>query len=90
MHDCWASYLSYAHCGHGLCGTHLLREPAFIVDANRYAWAKHIKRLLQQTCSLVSKRKRSRSARTPRSRNTTATSSPAARRFGIGVRIPRE
>jgi len=20
IHDCWASYLSYTHCGHGLCG----------------------------------------------------------------------
>ena len=60
VHDCWASYLSYTHCGHGLCGAHLLRELAFIVDANGYAWAKNMKRLLQQTCSRVSKRKRKR------------------------------
>ena len=33
VHDCWASYLSYAHCDHALCGAHLLRELAFIVDA---------------------------------------------------------
>jgi transposase len=45
VHDCWASYLSYAHCGHGLCGAHLLRELAFIVEANGYAWAKNMKRL---------------------------------------------
>ena len=30
VHDCWASYLSYAHCDHALCGAHLLRELAFI------------------------------------------------------------
>ena len=60
MRDCWASYLSYAHCGHGLCGAHLLRELTFIVEANGYAWAGNMKRLLQQTCSRVSKRKRKR------------------------------
>jgi len=53
IHDCWASYLSYNHCGHGLCGSHLLRELTFIVDANGYAWAKNMKRLLQETCHRV-------------------------------------
>ena len=60
VHDCWASYLSYEHCRHGLCGAHLLRELTFIVEANGYAWAGNMKRLLQQTCSRVSKRKRKR------------------------------
>ncbi|EQD44648.1 transposase, partial [mine drainage metagenome] len=60
VHDCWASYLSYEHCRHGLCGAHLLRELTFIVESNGYAWAKNMKRLLQQTCSRVSKRKRKR------------------------------
>jgi transposase len=58
IHDCWASYLSYHHCGHGLCGSHLLRELTFIVDANGYAWAANMKRLLQAACALVAKRKR--------------------------------
>lgn len=58
IHDCWASYLSYDHCGHALCGSHLLRELTFIVDANGYRWAKNMKRLLQQTCLRVSKRKK--------------------------------
>jgi transposase len=58
IHDCWASYLAYEHCGHGLCGAHLLRELTFIVEADGYAWAKNMKRLLQQTCLRVSKRKR--------------------------------
>jgi hypothetical protein len=57
IHDCWASYLAYDQCGHGLCGSHLLRELTFIVDANGYAWATNMKRLLQQTCTSVAKRK---------------------------------
>jgi hypothetical protein len=56
IHDCWASYLSYVHCGHGLCGAHLLRELTFIIDAHHYAWAANIKRLLHQTCVKVSQR----------------------------------
>ena len=56
IHDCWASYLSYHHCGHGLCGSHLLRELTFIVDSNAYVWAKDMKRALQETCKAVSSR----------------------------------
>lgn len=55
IHDCWSSYFAYSNCGHGLCGSHLLRELTFIVDAHDYRWAKHMKRLLQQTCITVSK-----------------------------------
>ncbi|MDP6535568.1 MAG: IS66 family transposase [Gammaproteobacteria bacterium] len=58
VHDCWASYLSYDHCDHALCGSHLLRELQFIVDSNQYAWAANMKRALQQTCAKVSARKR--------------------------------
>jgi len=58
IHDCWASYLSYDHCNHGLCGSHLLRELTFVVDSNGYAWAGNMKRLLQETCAKVSRRKR--------------------------------
>jgi len=57
IHDCWASYLVYDHCDHGLCGAHLLRELAFVIDTNGYAWAKNLKRLLQETCAIVAKRK---------------------------------
>jgi len=56
IHDCWASYLAYTHCGHGLCGSHLLRELSFLVDANGYRWAAHMKRLLHNTCIQVAKR----------------------------------
>lgn len=53
VHDCWASYLSYEHLGHGLCGSHLLRELTFIVEANGYPWARNMKRLLKETCVRV-------------------------------------
>ena len=54
IHDCWSSYLSYDHCEHGLCGSHLLRELTFIIETNGYAWARNMKRLLQETCAKVS------------------------------------
>lgn len=57
VHDCWASYLSYNHCQHGLCGSHLLRELTFIMDAHGYRWAKNLKRLLQETCKQVTESK---------------------------------
>ena len=58
IHDCWASYLTYDQYQHGLCGSHLLRELTFIIDANDYRWAKHLKKLLQQACVDVAKSKR--------------------------------
>jgi transposase len=56
IHDCWASYLAYDHCEHGLCGSHLLRELTFVVEAQDYRWARAMKRLLQIACLRVSKR----------------------------------
>lgn len=53
VHDCWSSYLSYNHCQHALCGSHLLRELTFVIDANGYLWAKQMKRLLQRACKMV-------------------------------------
>ena len=53
VHDCWASYLSYAHCQHQLCGAHLIRELTFIVESNNYRWARLMKALLQQACHRV-------------------------------------
>jgi transposase len=60
IHDCWQSYLSYDHCGHGLCGSHLLRELTFIVDTNGYSWAKNMKKALLETCREVSIRENKR------------------------------
>lgn len=56
VHDCWASYLAYDNCQHGLCGSHLLRELTFIMDANDYQWAKRLKKILQTACQQVSNR----------------------------------
>jgi len=56
IHDCWASYLSYDHCEHGLCGSHLLRELVFVIDTNQYRWAGNMKNLLQETCRIVAER----------------------------------
>jgi transposase len=53
IHDCWASYFAYENCTHGLCGSHLLRELTFIVDANQYTWAKRMKRLLKDAALAV-------------------------------------
>ncbi len=60
VHDCWASYLSYNHCSHGLCGSHILRELTFVIESNAYQWAKNMKSLLQEACLQVSKSKRKR------------------------------
>jgi transposase len=57
IHDCWSSYFSYEHLVHALCGSHLLRELTFIFESNAYRWAKNMKRLLKQTCAIVSRRK---------------------------------
>lgn len=54
IHDCWASYFSYQHCGHALCGSHLMRELTFIIESNDYTWAKNAKKLLKETCRKVS------------------------------------
>jgi hypothetical protein len=53
IHDCWASYLSYDHLQHGLCGSHLLRELQFVIDSNKYHWARNMKRLLRLACRMV-------------------------------------
>lgn len=60
IHDCWSSYLTYLHCLHALCGSHLLRELTYIIESNGYVWAKNLKRLLQEACFNVSKKKNKR------------------------------
>lgn len=54
IHDCWASYLSYSHCLHGLCGSHIVRELTCIIESNGYKWASNMKCLLLETCKKVS------------------------------------
>ena len=53
VHDRWASYFAYDNCEHALCGSHLLRNLAFIEDAHGHAWAKHMGTLLLKTCRKV-------------------------------------
>ncbi len=57
IHDCWSSYLTYNHCDHSLCGSHLLRELTCAIESNGYRWASNMKALLRETCKAVSKRK---------------------------------
>ena len=58
IHDCWSSYLTYHHCDHGLCGSHIVRELTHVIESNEYCWAANMKALLLETCKKVSKRKR--------------------------------
>jgi transposase len=57
IHDCWSSYLTYDHCGHGLCGSHLTRELTCVIESNGYSWASNMQDLLLETCAKISKRK---------------------------------
>ena len=45
IHDCRASYPGYDQCGDRLCGSHLLREPNFVVESNGFRWARLMRRL---------------------------------------------
>jgi len=54
VHDCWASCFSYTLSRSALCGSHLLRELAFIIESNSYVCAENIHRLLRETCHQVS------------------------------------
>ena len=55
VHDCWASYFLYQQCGHALCGSQLLRELTFIVEANGFRWVRLMKKLLREACHRVRK-----------------------------------
>ena len=55
IHDCWATYFAYDRCRHQLCGSHLLRELTFIVEANAFRWARLMKTLLREACHKVNK-----------------------------------
>jgi len=60
IHDCWSSYLTYVHCGHGLCGSHIVRELTAVIESNGYPWASNMKGLLLETCRKISRRKKKR------------------------------
>ena len=43
IHDRWGSYFLYDQCKHQVCGSHLLRDLAFVIDSNNYRWARLMK-----------------------------------------------
>ena len=55
VHDCWASYFSYDQCAHSLCGVHLLRELACVIEAHDHVWARRMHKLLLEYCHKVAK-----------------------------------
>ena len=57
IHDFWCSYLMHDHCGHGLCGAHIVRELEAIIESNGYKWASNLEALLLEACKKVSKKK---------------------------------
>ena len=55
VHDCWAAYFSYDQCAHSLCGAHLLRELAYVIEAHDHVWAQRMHKLLLEYCHKVGK-----------------------------------
>ena len=55
IHDRWAPYFAYDQCEHQVCGSHLLRDLAFVIDSNNYRWARLMKKLLREICDKVNK-----------------------------------
>ena len=53
IHDRWAAYFSYFLCKHQVCGSHLLRDLAFVIDSNGYRWARLMHKLLREICHAV-------------------------------------
>ena len=53
IRDRWAAYFSYFLCKHQVCGSHILRDLAFVVDSNGYRWARLMHKLLRESCHAV-------------------------------------
>ena len=54
IHDCWEAYFLYFQCKHQVCGSHLLRDLAFIIESNGYRWARLMHKLLREICHAIS------------------------------------
>ena len=54
-HDCRASSFAYFQCKHQVCGSHILRDLAFVVESSGYRWARLMKKLLCEICHEVNK-----------------------------------
>ena len=52
-HDCRAAYFLHFQCKHQVCGSHLLRDLAFIIESNGYRWARLMHKLLREICHAV-------------------------------------
>ncbi|MCY4287566.1 MAG: hypothetical protein OXC63_03135 [Aestuariivita sp.] len=48
-----ASYFPYDQCTHQLCGSHFLRELAFVIEANGDVWADEMTTLRLETCHKI-------------------------------------
>ena len=46
VHDCWASYFTFAKARHALCGAHLLRELDGVRATNASLWAEEMHKFL--------------------------------------------
>ena len=40
-------------CKHQVCGSHILRDLAFVIDSNGYRWARLMHKLLREICHAV-------------------------------------
>ena len=52
-HDCRAAYFLHFQCKHQVCGSHLLRDLAFVIESNGYRWARLMHKLLREICHAV-------------------------------------
>jgi hypothetical protein len=57
VHDRYSSYFNFKQCIHVICGSHLLRDLAFVIESNNYRWARNMKRLLKTAAAMVTKSK---------------------------------
>lgn len=48
VHDCWASYFSFAGMKHALCNAHILRELTGIIETDDSKWVLRMKQLLME------------------------------------------
>ena len=55
VHDCRATCFAHDQCRHQLCGSHLLRELAFVVESDGFRRARLMKALLREACHRVNR-----------------------------------
>jgi transposase len=57
MHDFLSSYLSFEHCLHTFCKSHLLRELVFLFEQHQQQWAKDLHDLFLEMLRCIKDRK---------------------------------